>query len=394
MKRSEIFEEFAKIAQDKNIIQNDSKKSFKALENNPRADSLSISAIEALYGVKTPSIPQMEYKNNIMEVAHPNPVVLSPAYDRLNGLVENNIERQNINLRIVNKNPDGLLTQRKYAEKQFLLSLVRVANDLDNQNKEQLRKLADDCLETVSQQIKKEAIGAGGAIKSLGRGKYYAALAALIGGAWVGSKMDDTNKGYELNYKNVIAQFDDLLNPGFLKGLWGWAPGPELKQELLEFKRKIIELNSLYSSAIPLIRSVDSFHAIKKSFDKEDLAARNSTANALEEKLSEIEDLKFELEQSFTTAGGKTSQQVFETQSREGKGFLDSARSIFQGGYAPVSTDIEEILYSLPAYIQSVKDAIEILRKQVSTAGKIREEVKKIKKEKEVAPKTETEVKV
>lgn len=383
MKRSEIFEEFAKIAQEKNIIKNDSTKSFKALENNPRADSLSISAIEALYGVKTPSIPQMEYKNNIMEVAHPNPVVLSPAYDRLNGLVENNIERQNINLRIVNKNPDGLLTQRKYAEKQFLLSLVRVANDLDNQNKEQLRKLADDCLETASQKIKKEAIG---------RGKLYAGLAALIGAAWAGSKMNDMNKGYELNYQNVIDQFDDLLNPGFLKGLWGWSPSTELKQELLEFKRKIIELNSLYSGVKPLIRSVDSFHAIKKSFDKEDLNKRMSAADALEEKLLEIEDLKLELEKTFTTAGGKTSQQVLETQSREGKGFLDSARSIFQGGYAPINTDIEEILYSLPAYIQSVKDAIEILRTQVSTAGKIREEVKKIKKEKQVG--TETEVKV
>ena len=124
MKRSEIFEEFAKIAQEKKIISNDSKKSFKALENNPRADSLDVSAIAALYGVKPETSDDMKYKSNIMEIAHPNSLVISPANDRINGLVENNIERQNINLRIVNKNPDGLLTQRRYAQQQLALSLL------------------------------------------------------------------------------------------------------------------------------------------------------------------------------------------------------------------------------------------------------------------------------
>ena len=388
MKRSEIFEEFAKIAQEKNIIQNDSKKSFKALENNPRADSLSISAIEALYGVKTPTIPQMEYKNNIMEVAHPNPAVVSSAYDRLNGLVENNIERQNINLRIVNKNPDGLLTQRKYAEQQFLLSLVRVANDLDNQNKEQLRKLADDCLETASEKIKKEAIG---------RGKLYAGLAALIGGAWVSSKMNDINKGYNDNYLNVIDQFNDLLNPGFLKGLWGWAPNSELKKELLIFKNKIVGLNTVYKTmAEPLIIETDSFRtAIKKSFEPQEIKKREEVVKDLETRLLEIEDLKIRLEETFTTAGGKSSQQVQETKSRSGTSILDPILNTIplQGGYAPFKTDIEEILYSLPAYIQSVKDAIEILNKQISSAPLIRDKVKE-ELEKRKKEKTPTEVQV
>ena len=47
----------------------------------------------------------------------------------------NNIERQNILLHIVNKRNDGLLTQRKYAQKELMLSLVRIANDLDNKNR-------------------------------------------------------------------------------------------------------------------------------------------------------------------------------------------------------------------------------------------------------------------
>lgn len=148
MRKSEVFEEFVKIAQQKGMVQSD--ETQKKLQKTHRADSLDISAIEALYGVK-PNLPKdMEYEDNIMETAHPNSVVTSPSYDKLNGLVENNMERQNIMLHIVNKTPDGLLTQRKYAEKNLLLSLIKVANDLDNKNQKDLRVLADACLLQVS----------------------------------------------------------------------------------------------------------------------------------------------------------------------------------------------------------------------------------------------------
>jgi len=101
MSRSEIFDSFVKIAQEKGMISNDSSEAKKKLEQTGRADSLDASAIEALYGVKPDAPKSMEYKKNIMEVAHPNSVVVSPSYDKLNGLVESEIERQNINLHIV-----------------------------------------------------------------------------------------------------------------------------------------------------------------------------------------------------------------------------------------------------------------------------------------------------
>lgn len=155
MRSSDIFERFAKIALDKGLITKASPEELKKkLEENPRMDSLDISAIEALYGVK-PDLPKdMQYKKNIVEDAHPESVVVSPSHDKINGLVENINERQNILLRIVNKSPNGHAMQRKYAEKELLLSLVRIANDLDNTGKEELRKLADVCLEQTSKQIK------------------------------------------------------------------------------------------------------------------------------------------------------------------------------------------------------------------------------------------------
>src|SRR6185436_13688028 len=106
MNRSEIFYNFVKIAQDKGMISEDApEKAKKKLSKDHRADSLDISAIEALYGVKPNTPKDMEYKRNIIEDAHPNSVVVSPAYDKLNGLVENDQERQNIILNILSKNP-------------------------------------------------------------------------------------------------------------------------------------------------------------------------------------------------------------------------------------------------------------------------------------------------
>lgn len=157
MRKSEIFDSFVKIAQEKGLVSSEHKaehteKDFS--ETNPRMDSLSIEQISKLYNTK-PELPKdMEYKRNIIEDAHPDSVVVSPSYDKLNGLVENENEGQNIRIRIVMKTPDGHLVNRKYANKNLVLSLVRVGNELDRCDNEELRKLADVCLEQLAQKKK------------------------------------------------------------------------------------------------------------------------------------------------------------------------------------------------------------------------------------------------
>ena len=114
MRKSEIFESFVKIAQEQGLLSEaehaeHTEKDFP--ETNPRHDSLSIEQIGKLYGVKPDAPEDMEYKRNIIEDAHPNSVVTAPSYDKLNGLVENENEGQNIRLRIVMKDPDGHLVK-------------------------------------------------------------------------------------------------------------------------------------------------------------------------------------------------------------------------------------------------------------------------------------------
>lgn len=162
MRKSEIFESFVKIAQERGLVSESehaehTEKDFS--ETNPRHDSLSIEQISKLYNTKQKRPEDMDYKKNIMEDAHPDRLVISPSYDKLNGLVENEIDGQNIRIHITRKDPDGHLTQRKYAEKNLILSLVRVANELDNQDNDELRKLADACLLQASQGgLKKKAV--------------------------------------------------------------------------------------------------------------------------------------------------------------------------------------------------------------------------------------------
>src|SRR5271156_3914089 len=104
MNRSDIFESFVKVAQEKGLISKaehaeHTEKDFSA--TNPRMDSLSIEQIGKLYNTKPKMPKDMEYDHNIMEDAHPDPLVISPSYDKLNGLIENEIEGQNIRMRIV-----------------------------------------------------------------------------------------------------------------------------------------------------------------------------------------------------------------------------------------------------------------------------------------------------
>lgn len=143
---SDIFEQYAKLAEEQGLIKLG--KDSKELEEYKNSDVARVgsddqSTIELLYGVKPNGD---EYEENIAEIAHPNAVVIVPSYDKLNALVENVNERHNISRNIVEKQPDGNLGNPKYARKELIMELVRVANEMDARSKEELFKLADECL--------------------------------------------------------------------------------------------------------------------------------------------------------------------------------------------------------------------------------------------------------
>lgn len=167
--RSEVFDNYATIAVKQGLISE--------AEESARVGSDDISTIEALYGVK----PNGKDEKNIIEQAHPEPVVLAPSYDRLNGLVENEMERHNIIMSILNKPPQAKLTQHRYAEKELMEELIRVGFLMDNQNQPELMSLADACTERLHKKAILPLLGAiAGGLALLGAYRNFAYLSQGI----------------------------------------------------------------------------------------------------------------------------------------------------------------------------------------------------------------------
>lgn len=167
MSQSEIWDEFEKLAITQGLVSvGEDDETYDAdaqvSRAKSRADSLSDDAVRLLYGLKPESI--YDTKKTMIEVAHPDTVVIAPAYDAMNSVIENEHQRQNITTYIAQKTPNGQLTQRRYvaARKDLVNSLVKAAFMLDNRDELELMSFADSCAVRVDQRseqvIKKNAV--------------------------------------------------------------------------------------------------------------------------------------------------------------------------------------------------------------------------------------------
>jgi hypothetical protein len=368
MSRSEIFDSFVKIAQEKGMISNDSSAAKKKLEQTGRADSLDISAIEALYGVKPDSPKSMDYKSNIMEAAHPNSVVVSPSYDKLNGLVENNIERQNIILHIMQKTPDGLLTQRKYAEQELIMSLVRIANDLDNHDQEELRSLADTCLLQASQKKKLTKTAQDPITLSI------IAIALTLGAIYAKNHLAFHSDGFKLDFQKLIAEIDDLLeaNTSTQTSLGaGYEYTPAFLKTVADLKSKVTAFAGTVGKVMPLLEKLQQprdgkelKELAEKPETQEILAAYKTFRSEYENLLPYIE----QVQQNFSNEG-------YKTQAISHKGWMSSlvdATEILHGGKGLVADDFDDVRHALETFM---KDAVDIA-KSLSSADSLEKAAK------------------
>lgn len=176
---SEIFDEYARIATEQGLVK---KAKDEPKKSNPRYDSLDLEAIEMLYGIK----PNGDEKH-IVERAHPDSVVVAPAYDRVNGLVENLLERQDIMVGIARKPNDGKSVQRRYvvAHDELLNEVLKTAFLLDKKGENDLMKLADTCAARLSDDLVKTAWSWSDFGEALGVGGVAVGAGALT--SWLGA---------------------------------------------------------------------------------------------------------------------------------------------------------------------------------------------------------------
>lgn len=187
--RSEIFDNFAAQALKEGLISE--------AKDDPRRGSDDISTIEALYGVK-PNGSQDD--KSIVEQAHPDMCIIAPAYDHLNSIIENVIERQNIMVGIINKGPQAKLTQHRYASAHEDLKneVLKLGFMMDNRNEDGLRVLADSC----AVKITKEALGPLPII---------ALIAAGLGLMAAYNHFGSIDQGVRANCEGAVRQLNDVI---------------------------------------------------------------------------------------------------------------------------------------------------------------------------------------
>lgn len=345
MSKSEIFDSFVKIAQEQGLISEGehaehTEKDFH--ETNPRHDSLSIEQIGKLYNTK-PNLPNdMDYKRNIIEDAHPNPVVLSPAHDKLNGLVENENEGQNARIRIVLKEPDGHLTQRKYAEKQLVMSLVRLANDLDNSDHKELCKLADTCLEQAAG--KKKVLTKQAQVLLIA-----GAIIAVVGVIYAKEHLPTHALGWSQDYDKADDAIDAMLNATQSFGV-GYTYKPELLQMLTQLKEVLADINNAVEKVTPALEEVETPRTgpgiteemLKLSKDP----ATQQAAQAVKDlRASMVKNLPF-IRQVIANFGNESYKQRMIADEGTISSWID-ATSILHGGHGLITDKFDDVADAL-----------------------------------------------
>lgn len=355
MTSSDIFDNFVKIALKKGLISESehaehTEKDFH--ETNQRMDSLTIEQISKLYNTKSDQPADMKYKHNIIEDAHPESLVIAPSYDKLNGLIENENEGQNIRINIVMKTPDGLLTQRKYAEKQLILSLVRTANELDSRNQDELCRLADVCLAQTTKPFKKTAI----APVVLG----VAAIAAAIGAIYFKQHSKFHSDGFAVDYQKAVAEIDDLLNSNSNLGV-GYTYTPTFIQTVNALKDKLGKLNTIVQKVMPTLEKIETPHTTQ---ELKELA----TQPIVQDSSQGINELKEFMVNEYAFINKVISDfgdEGFKQRAIAEKGYFTSlvdSTDFLHGGKGIVADDFDDVRHALETVKADVENLVDGLR--------------------------------
>lgn len=312
--------------------------------------------LEKLYGLKP---GDYKYKKNIVEVAHPEMQVLLPAYDKLNGLVENLNEGQTALLHIVNQPSTGHLVHKKYAEVELLKSLIRVANAMDAKDIDELRVLADACIDEMEvAQIKKEAIGPL-AIAAVG--------AAIVGAIYAQQHIDAKNVGFEQNSQNLIVELNNFITSGEYVGN---TYKDEFKAQIAEDIRYLQAALAAYKKHDALIRQIE------KPRTRAELAQIASSPAGMEVKKAhdEFRAMMDNLLPLLETMKTNFANESYKSRQVKEKGFFnemnDMLGGVFYGGKTSlISDNFNDVKRMIPSYEESVQDVLQILGESDSVAA-------------------------
>jgi hypothetical protein len=377
MSHSEVFDEFIKIATERGLVSEGEAEHTEQNTKNPRWDSLDLSAIEALYGVKPDLSKGMEYEHNIMENAHPNSVVVSPSYDKLNGLVENNNEQQAILMHILYKEPENgspnqgkyplrptlLYPTPKYASKDLMMTLVRVANDMDNRDNDDLRVLADKCLEQMHDGFQKQAFL-----------PWIIGAAVVLSLVYMQQHLDDVDQGIKQDYSRLQSELQDFQQADTTMG-FGHKYDDALKHNVMMLQSTLNEFWTAYSQTIPLIQKMERPTNAQDLIHKTQDSDTMSTMQAYEMLRGEADKLYpylDKIQQNFESSDYKAEHTV---EKGAVTGLLDSIPFLHGGKSSLTADDFDDVVNAIGPFRAAVKRLVDLFAKTKSVQDKISSDV-------------------
>jgi hypothetical protein len=356
---SEIFKAYTQLAIEKGLVKN-AEEDKDAKKRAPTGSTLS--SVEVLYGVKP---NEKEDETHIMEQAHPGTVVIAPSYDAINGLVENNIQRQNIIINQLMKPNRGIADLPKLAKQDLIFELVRISNDLDNANEVELCKLADACIEQLA--VKNAGAGtlAGGAAAALavGTGGFgpvaIAVTVAAVGTAiWLYNHFSGSSKGLSMDIKSVEDAIANLQETSWYEtNLRG------------EFKKV---LSSIYTQVEDYKHVAGAFTAIVGTYNAETHDMIKELAAGPEGERIHAAFLSFyNKSKSFAGAMEAYAAQLengsFQKNQKQEGGFWDSGiagsiNEVLHGGHGLFKNEFDELSQSLTRLVKGIHATLETSR--------------------------------
>jgi hypothetical protein len=362
---SDILKNFEKIMSEKGAI---SKKAEKKSTHETRSPK----EINDLYHVKPDTAKGMDYDRHIGQLAHKDMAVVLPAHDKLNGLVETDQERQNIMINLVLKPTHGHLGAKKYAESQLMGSLIRVAQDLDNQDIEELRVLADTCIDQLQKKaFEKEALA------PLAIVGIVAAVAAAGGLLYWQQHHDAASMGFRQDSLTMISELKDLANAG------GWGRDElksEFKSEINNAISELSALNTEYGALEGVIEDIESMKTgsqLKTVLDTAKMLQSKPNYQAVYEKFKamakNVEPMLTKLETNF-------KNEAYKKRQVKDKGIWseinDMVGGALHGGKGLIKDDFDDVVRTLPAYRASITEVLELIAGAESAEKKAVDDVK------------------
>lgn len=331
-RHSEIFEAYLKIADDQD------KKEVKVDFSNP-------------YDLFPDRVP-------LLQQAHPETVVVHEAYDAMNGVVENDQERQNVMVMIARKNPRVVQTNFFYAKAQedLLNQTIKLGFLLDSKN-DNLAAFADEC----SNQLTKEA-GAPLIIAGI-------ALVSLLGGAFYSNKNPEV-QGLKQDSQKALDEIQEAINDYPQLALTLNPYTANIRNLLTMVDGFTKTMDGLTSSIMSISSDSDSKEKAKKIGQFADNLFSSKKIESLKNLAKKIKDVGNAVLESSHDAKLALSSAREKYEEKEST-FMSYIRDAW---YKAVNSDTEDAVLAIDVLVRSITKFYGIMDKDIAKIETIKSE--------------------